>query len=91
MLSRSFGDFLTKDFGVIVIPHVVKYELTEDDLYCVIASDGVWDVIKEVDCLVLPKMAKIGMNTGELSRRIINEALKRKSKDNLSCFVISLN
>ena len=91
MLSRSFGDFLTKDFGVIVTPHVVKYELTEDDLYCVIASDGVWDVIKEVDCLVLPKMAKIGMNTGELSRRIINEALKRKSKDNLSCFVISLN
>ena len=91
MLSRSFGDFQTKDFGVIVTPHVVKYELKEDDYYCVIASDGVWDVVKDIDCAVLPKMAKMGMDTGELSRRMINEALKRKSKDNLSCFVISLN
>ena len=91
MLSRSFGDFITKDFGTIVIPHVVKYEITQDDLYCVIASDGVWDVIKDNDCAVLPKMSQMGMNTGELSRRMVNEALKRKSKDNLSCFVISLN
>ena len=88
MLSRSFGDFLTKDFGVISTPHVIKYELTEEDLYCVIASDGVWDVIKDIECTLLPKM---GLETGELSRRIINEALKRKSKDNLSCFVIKLN
>ena len=91
MLSRSFGDFLTKDFGVIVTPHVIKYEITEDDLYCVIASDGVWDAIEDIDCNVLPKMGKMGLETGELSKRIINEALKRKSKDNLSCFVIKLN
>ena len=88
MLSRSFGDFLTKDFGVIVTPYVTKVELTEDDLYCVIASDGVWDVIKDNDCAVLPKM---GLETGELSKRIIQESLKRKSKDNLSCFVVKLN
>ena len=91
MLSRSFGDFMTKDFGVSIIPHVVKYELSEDDLYCVIASDGIWDVIKDKECLLLPNMAKMGMNTGVLARRMINEALKRKSKDNLSCFVIGLN
>ena len=88
MLSRSFGDFLTKDFGVIVTPYVTKVELTEDDLYCVIASDGVWDVIKDNDCAVLPKM---GLETGELCKIIIQESLKRKSKDNLSCFVIKLN
>lgn len=88
MLSRSFGDFLTKDFGVIVTPYVTKVELTEDDLYCVIASDGVWDVIKDNDCAVLPKL---GLETGELSKIIIQESLKRKSKDNLSCFVIKLN
>ena len=70
---------------------MVKYEITQDDLYCVIASDGVWDAIKDSDCAVLPKMSQMGMNTGELSRRMVNEALKRKSKDNLSCFVISLN
>ena len=88
MLSRSFGDFLTKDYGVIVTPYVTKSELTEDDLYCVIASDGVWDVIKDNDCSILPKM---GLETGELSKRIVLEALRRKSKDNLSCFVVKLN
>ena len=88
MLSRSFGDFLTKDYGVIVTPYVTKTELTEDDLYCVIASDGVWDVIKDNDCSILPKM---GLETGELSKRIVLEALRRKSKDNLSCFVVKLN
>ena len=74
--------------GVIITPHVVKYELSDDDLYCVIASDGVWDVIKDNDCAILPKM---GFETGELSKRIIVESLKRKSKDNLSCFVVKLN
>ena len=88
MLSRSFGDFVTKDFGAIVTPYVTKVELTEDDLYCVIASDGVWDVIKDNDCSILPKM---GLETGELSKIIIEESLKRKSKDNLSCFVVKLN
>ena len=88
MLSRSFGDFLTKDYGVIVTPYVTKTELTEDDLYCVIASDGVWDVIKDNDCSILPKM---GLETGELSKRIVLESLRRKSKDNLSCFVVKLN
>ena len=88
MLSRSFGDFITKGFGVIVVPYITRIELCEDDIYCVIASDGVWDVVKDEDCSVLIKM---GLNSGELSRRIINEGLKRKSKDNLSCFVIRLN
>ena len=88
MLSRSFGDFLTKDYGVIVTPYVTKTELTEDDLYCVIASDGVWDVIKDNDRSILPKM---GLETGELSKRIVLESLRRKSKDNLSCFVVKLN
>ena len=88
MLSRSFGDFITKGFGVIVEPFVTKTELNEDDIYCVIASDGVWDVLKDEDCSVLIKM---GLTSGELSKRIIVEGLKRKSKDNLSCFVIKLN
>ena len=88
MLSRSFGDFITKNFGVIVDPHVAKIELSDDDLYCIIASDGVWDVLKDEECSIISKM---GLNSGELSKRIINEGLKRKSKDNLSCFVIHLN
>ena len=88
ILSRSFGDWRIKDFGVIVDPHVTKFELNEEDLFCVIASDGVWDVMKDEECSVLQNM---NVNTLELSKKIITECLKRRSLDNLSCFVISLN
>ena len=88
MLTRSFGDFITKSCGVIIIPHVARVELSEDDVYCVIASDGVWDVLKDEELSVL---IKLGLDSGELSRRTINESLKRRSKDNLSCFIINLN
>ena len=88
MLSRSFGDWSLKTFGVTVDPHVTKIVLNEDDLYCVIASDGIWDVIKDEDCMALVNMK---FNTGELSKCVLNESLKRGSLDNLSCFVISLN
>jgi len=88
MLSRSFGDWSLKTYGVIVDPHVTKIVLNEDDLYCVIASDGIWDVIKDEDCMALANMK---LNTGELSKCVLNESLKRGTLDNLSCFVISLN
>ena len=88
MLSRSFGDWKIKDVGVIVDPHITRYELKDDDLFCIIASDGVWDVLKDEECSILEKMK---CNTGEMCKNIISECIKRRSFDNLSCFVISLN
>ena len=87
MLSRSFGDWKIKDVGVIVDPHITRFELDENALYCIIASDGVWDVLKDEECSVLEKMY---VDTREMSKNIIRECMKRKSLDNLSCFVISL-
>ena len=88
-LSRSFGDFMTKDYGVIVEPHFVKYEITQDDLFCVIASDGIWDVMGDLEIRnIIPYT---GSMTENLSKKIVNEAMRRRSKDNLSCFVILLN
>ena len=50
MLSRSFGDWEIKQYGLIVEPHLVKIEINEDDLYLIVASDGVWDVIEDEEC-----------------------------------------
>ena len=86
-LSRSFGDWRIKDVGVIVDPHFCRYEITEDDSFCIIASDGVWDVLRDEEFSCLEKM---NVDTGKMSKIIINECLKRKSLDNLSIFVISL-
>ena len=87
MLSRSFGDWKIKDVGVIVDPHITRYELKDDDLFCIIASDGIWDVLKDDECCILEKM---NGNTLEMCKNILSECIKRRSFDNLSCFVINL-
>ena len=87
MLSRSFGDWGLKDFGVIVEPHITKIDIEDNDLFIIIASDGVWDVIKDQDC---KQLTETNNNTLEICKNIIVDALSKNSQDNLSCFVISL-
>ena len=86
MLSRSFGDWLIKSYGVIVDPHITKIELTDNDLYLIIASDGLWDAIKDEECRIL---CETNNNTLEICKNFVVESLKRGSQDNISCFIIS--
>lgn len=44
-MSRAFGDFCLKDYGVITIPRVSYRKITDRDEFVVIATDGVWDVL----------------------------------------------
>jgi len=43
-MSRSLGDFAAKKVGLISDPEVQTLELTQQDQFIIIASDGVWDV-----------------------------------------------
>ena len=88
MLSRAFGDWELKNYGVSCEPHVVKMEIEEEDKYIVIASDGVWDVMEDDDAYGLYKNAN---NSRELCNNIVQTSLERGSMDNISCFVIALN
>lgn len=44
-MSRAFGDFILKDFGVIATPDIFYHPLTSTDQFIVLATDGVWDVL----------------------------------------------
>ena len=44
-MSRSLGDHAVKEIGVIAEPVVVQYQVTEDDQFVIIATDGVWEFI----------------------------------------------
>lgn len=87
-ISRALGDFNLKCNGLICLPHIKKYNLTHFDKFCVVASDGVWDVIDENLLFEL----SIGVNScQELCDIIVNEAINRGSQDNISCIVIGFN
>ena len=86
-LSRAFGDWQFKDFGLISLPHVSKIEISNDDQYVIIASDGVWDVLEDLE---IYRLSLWNDNAMELCSKIIEASLVNGSKDNLSCFVIKL-
>ncbi|KAG8058497.1 hypothetical protein GUJ93_ZPchr0002g23076 [Zizania palustris] len=44
-MARSLGDFRLKRHGVISTPQVTAHRLTGADLFVVLATDGVWDVL----------------------------------------------
>lgn len=44
-MSRAFGDFCLKDYGLISIPDVFYRKITPQDQFVVLATDGIWDVL----------------------------------------------
>ena len=98
MLSRAFGDFELKSFGVKCEPYITRKELSnqEKDQFLVIASDGIWDVISEGDVQDYIGLLLSRPNDGKsisysLCEKLIQVALSRGAWDNLSVFAVKLN
>lgn len=50
-MSRAFGDYCLKDFGLISVPEVTRRQITVRDQFIVLASDGVCKIVFVVLCL----------------------------------------
>ncbi|XP_061369340.1 probable protein phosphatase 2C 34 [Gastrolobium bilobum] len=50
-ISRAFGDYCVKDFGLISVPDVTQRKLTTRDQFVILATDGVWDVISNQEAV----------------------------------------
>jgi serine/threonine protein phosphatase PrpC len=48
-VSRTFGDTKFKAFGASFEPFVRKTKLDENDLFLVLATDGLWDVVENYE------------------------------------------
>ncbi|KAF3669437.1 putative protein phosphatase 2C 72 [Capsicum annuum] len=44
-MSRAFGDFMLKKYGIISKPDVSYHHISPNDQFLVLATDGVWDVL----------------------------------------------
>ena len=89
-LTRSIGDLDFKIYGVNAIPNIVKEVLREDySKYIILGSDGVWDVVNENDLVDIEKNS--GGVTKDFCERIVNFAIEKGSKDNVSCIVIKIS
>lgn len=50
-MSRAFGDYCVKDFGLTSMPEVTQRNITSRDQFVVLATDGVWDVISNQEAV----------------------------------------
>lgn len=95
-MSRSLGDKVAQSVGVIPVPEILDYTLTPNDQFILIASDGVWEFMSNVDVarLVYPYVEK---NAPEAAANaLVKEATKRWKKeeeviDDITCIIIFLD
>ncbi|KAM0914707.1 hypothetical protein ACQ4PT_011325 [Festuca glaucescens] len=50
-MSRAFGDYCVKDYGVISAPVVTQRRITARDQFVILATDGVWDVVSNEEAV----------------------------------------
>ncbi|KAK4735868.1 hypothetical protein R3W88_010129 [Solanum pinnatisectum] len=90
-VSRAFGDRQFKKVGVIAIPDVHSFDLTERDHFIILGCDGLWGVFGPSDAVdFVQKLLKEGLSVKAVSRRLVREAVReRQCKDNCSAVVIA--
>jgi len=82
-ITRAFGDTKLKEFAVAT-PHISEIEIKTSDDLLIIASDGLWDVIRDqeaVDLIITNTDAK------QMSKILVDEALSRGSMDDITVVV----
>mmetsp|Transcript_17977 Transcript_17977/g.46458 ORF Transcript_17977/g.46458 Transcript_17977/m.46458 type:complete len:386 (+) Transcript_17977:64-1221(+) len=86
-VSRAFGDRHLKRYGVCADPEITRFVIAPTDAYLILASDGLWDVVKEPACgQVLSKCS----SSLEGAKALCNLALRRGSGDNISVLIVDL-
>lgn len=91
-MSRAFGDYILKPI-IISQPDYTKLPRTDDDQYIVIASDGLWDVIRTEDISPLIEDCKKFNNNStpqSIAKYLVEVASARKSDDDITAMVIDL-
>lgn len=90
-LTRALGDHALKGTGggVSATPHYVLHKIVPGDLFVLLASDGVWDVMTDDEAfhLVINSAAEAAQ---ELSKQLVSAALERGTRDNVSALIVRL-
>ena len=81
-LSRSIGDLVAKDIGIISDPDIIVKKIDENSKFIVLGSDGLWDVIKPYD---VSRIVRIYFKKGDIDGAcniLLNKAVQKWKKNN---------
>jgi protein phosphatase 1L len=92
-VSRSIGDRRLKKHGhylgcIIAEPEYAQYQLTKDNSFAIVASDGLWDVVTNDEAIAMVKDAvQADRSYNDAAQVLKNEAIKRGSGDNITIVI----
>ena len=89
-LTRAFGDYELKKYGVVATPYINKVKIDNDIKFIVLASDGVWDVTNGDDLFKLVE-SNDNISAASLAKTLVKNSVSNGSRDNVSCIVIKIN
>ena len=50
-MTRSLGDTVATKIGVFAEPDIQEFEISTEDKFIVLATDGVWEFISNEQCM----------------------------------------
>lgn len=105
-VSRSIGDLPFKSLGIISTPDLKKLTLTKNDLFAIIACDGLWksfsnleavsfaveqlEAAKKTDIEQEPNESREAAELRVVAEKLAAEAVRRKCGDNVSVIIVKL-
>jgi serine/threonine protein phosphatase PrpC len=93
-MARSVGDEVAQTVGVISVPEIIPHQLQSNDIFCIFASDGVWEFLNnEQACSVVWKYKH---DLQQAAEELVNEAAKQWRKeeevqDDISVIIVLFN
>jgi len=92
-LSRSIGDLLGKNIGVIPDPGILEYDLSDSTKFIAICSDGVWVYLNDEIVKNYGKSFYLDNNASGFCHHIVNQSVSEWEKngpnvDDISVVVI---
>ncbi|KAJ0264265.1 protein phosphatase 2C 41 [Hirschfeldia incana] len=87
-VSRAFGDYCLKDFGIVSEPEVRYRKITSKDQFLILATDGMWDVMTNDEAVEIVRGVKDRRKSAE---RLVKKAtmLWRKKRRSIAMDDIS--
>ncbi|XP_062228949.1 probable protein phosphatase 2C 56 [Phragmites australis] len=86
-MSRAFGNRLLKQY-VKADPDIQEQEVNSDLKYLILATDGLWDVVRNEEAISLLK-AEDGPQAAAV--KLTEIAYSRQSTDNITCIVVQFH
>ncbi|WZZ91628.1 hypothetical protein YC2023_120207 [Brassica napus] len=83
-VSRAFGDRLLKQY-VVADPEIREEKIDDSLEFLILASDGLWDVFSNEEAVAMVKEVE---DPEDSAKKLVAEAIKRGSKDNITCVIV---